>query len=148
MAPKIAIISGTQSGLGVSRPLRSVLNLSFPAGGSHSGLGNGVGTGSSTARLFALDGYRVALISRPRKEIAALKQEIEAAGGIVRLTDHQQLLAHRTRCLTDLYGRPTYFLSISTTTARSSLRLTRSGLFGQTAGFRLLAGTRAVSVSL
>lgn len=49
-----------------------------------SGLGNAVGTGGSTARLFASKGYKVALLSRPRPEIDSLKKEIISAGGIVR----------------------------------------------------------------
>ncbi|CEQ42283.1 SPOSA6832_04068 [Sporobolomyces salmonicolor] len=47
-----------------------------------SGLGNGTGTGASAARLFAKElGYRVALLSRPRKEVDELKNEIKNAGG-------------------------------------------------------------------
>lgn len=67
-----------------------------------SGLGNGVGTGAATARgafeklspsfqllliptthaAFSLAlGYRIALVSRPRKEIEDLKNEIHAWGG-------------------------------------------------------------------
>ncbi|GAA5970296.1 hypothetical protein JCM21900_001035 [Sporobolomyces salmonicolor] len=47
-----------------------------------SGLGNGTGTGASVARLFAKQlGYRVALLSRPRKEVDELKTEIKNAGG-------------------------------------------------------------------
>ena len=52
-----------------------------------SGLGNGTGVGASTARLFASQlGYRVALVSRPRKEVDQLKKCINSAGpGSVRL---------------------------------------------------------------
>ncbi|CEQ42597.1 SPOSA6832_04428 [Sporobolomyces salmonicolor] len=47
-----------------------------------SGLGNGTGTGASVARLFAKQlGYRIALLSRPRKEVDELKNEIKNAGG-------------------------------------------------------------------
>ncbi|BGP16887.1 hypothetical protein JCM10213_007332 [Rhodosporidiobolus nylandii] len=46
-----------------------------------SGLGNCTGTGSATARLFASLGFRVALVSRPRKEVEQLAQEIGAKGG-------------------------------------------------------------------
>jgi len=47
-----------------------------------SGLGNATGTGAAVARLFASQlGYRVALISRPRKEVDDLRDEIERAGG-------------------------------------------------------------------
>lgn len=39
---------------------------------------------AATARLFAAKvGYRVALVSRPRKDVEDLKQEIIANGGIV-----------------------------------------------------------------
>ncbi|KAM0753249.1 short-chain dehydrogenase/reductase SDR [Meredithblackwellia eburnea MCA 4105] len=48
-----------------------------------SGLGNGVGTGAAVARLFSAQlGYRVALISRPRKEINDLAADIKAHGGV------------------------------------------------------------------
>lgn len=48
-----------------------------------SGLGNVVGTGAAVARLFARElGYRVALISRPRKEVHDLKDEIAKGGGV------------------------------------------------------------------
>ncbi|KAI5480550.1 hypothetical protein MNV49_000246 [Pseudohyphozyma bogoriensis] len=47
-----------------------------------SGLGNGVGTGAATARLFAAQlGYRVALVSRPRQEVQDLKSDINKLAG-------------------------------------------------------------------
>lgn len=47
-----------------------------------SGLGNGVGTGAATARLFSAKlGYRIALLSRPRHEVNDLRDSIIAAGG-------------------------------------------------------------------
>lgn len=49
-----------------------------------SGLGNAVGTGAAVARLFSSQlGYRVALLSRPRKDVEDLKKDIVAAGGVV-----------------------------------------------------------------
>ncbi len=49
-----------------------------------SGLGNAQGTGAACARLFNHQlGYKVALISRPRKEVDDLKAEINQAGGTV-----------------------------------------------------------------
>ncbi|BGP48893.1 hypothetical protein JCM10450v2_004772 [Rhodotorula kratochvilovae] len=47
-----------------------------------SGLGSATGTGAAVARLFSSAlGYRVALISRARKEVDALRDEINKAGG-------------------------------------------------------------------
>ena len=48
-----------------------------------SGLGNATGTGASCARLFAREGYLVALVSRPRQEVDELTKEINQAGGTV-----------------------------------------------------------------
>ena len=48
-----------------------------------SGLGNATGTGASCARLFAQEGYLVALVSRPRQEVDDLTKEINQAGGTV-----------------------------------------------------------------
>lgn len=48
-----------------------------------SGLGNCTGTGGETARLFAREGFRVALVSRPRREVDELKAEINQNGGQV-----------------------------------------------------------------
>lgn len=49
-----------------------------------SGLGNAVGTGAAVARLFSSQlGYRIALLSRPRKDVDDLKKDINAAGGVV-----------------------------------------------------------------
>lgn len=49
-----------------------------------SGLGNGTGTGAAVARLFSRQlGYRIALISRPRKDVDDLRDEIKKAGGTV-----------------------------------------------------------------
>jgi NADP-dependent 3-hydroxy acid dehydrogenase YdfG len=50
-----------------------------------SGLGNCTGTGGETARLFGKEGFRVALLSRPRPEVDQLKQEINKNGGMVSL---------------------------------------------------------------
>jgi NAD(P)-dependent dehydrogenase (short-subunit alcohol dehydrogenase family) len=48
-----------------------------------SGLGNAQGTGAACARLFSSAlGYRVALLSRPRKDVDDLRAEIVAAGGV------------------------------------------------------------------
>ncbi|KAL8293770.1 hypothetical protein RQP46_000471 [Phenoliferia psychrophenolica] len=50
-----------------------------------SGLGNASGT-AATARLFAVTlGYRVALVSRPRKDVEDLKKEIIASGGVAEI---------------------------------------------------------------
>ncbi|GAA5936468.1 uncharacterized protein JCM15063_001895 [Sporobolomyces koalae] len=46
-----------------------------------SGLGNATGTGAAVARLFGSEGFRVALVSRPRREVDALKAEINQSGG-------------------------------------------------------------------
>ncbi|GAA5848809.1 hypothetical protein JCM5353_004255 [Sporobolomyces roseus] len=46
-----------------------------------SGLGNATGTGASCARLFAQEGFLVALVSRPRQEVDDLAKEINQAGG-------------------------------------------------------------------
>jgi len=49
-----------------------------------SGLGNATGTGAAVARLFSQQlGYRIALISRPRKDVDDLRDEIKKAGGVV-----------------------------------------------------------------
>ncbi|KAF9002190.1 NAD(P)-binding protein [Cyathus striatus] len=45
------------------------------------GLGNGTGTGGSTARLFAKKGYSVALIARGADHVKNLAEEINASGG-------------------------------------------------------------------
>ncbi|PPQ90338.1 hypothetical protein CVT25_007740 [Psilocybe cyanescens] len=45
------------------------------------GLGNGSGTGASTARLFAKNGYSVALIARGADSVNKLTQEINSSGG-------------------------------------------------------------------
>ncbi|TCD63712.1 hypothetical protein EIP91_005083 [Steccherinum ochraceum] len=45
------------------------------------GLGNGGGTGASTARLFAKEGYSVALIARNPDQVNKLADEINKAGG-------------------------------------------------------------------
>jgi len=45
------------------------------------GVGTGAGTGGSTARVFAKEGYNVALIARRAKELEATAEEIKAAGG-------------------------------------------------------------------
>ncbi|KAF8977286.1 short-chain dehydrogenase/reductase SDR [Cyathus striatus] len=45
------------------------------------GLGNGTGTGGSTARLFAKKGYSVALIARGADYVKNLAEEIIASGG-------------------------------------------------------------------
>lgn len=49
-----------------------------------SGLGNGVGVGAEVSRLFAKElGYRVALVSRPRKDVEDLAASIKRDGGEV-----------------------------------------------------------------
>jgi len=45
------------------------------------GVGTGAGTGGSTARLFAKEGYNVALIARNAKELETTAENIKAAGG-------------------------------------------------------------------
>ncbi|KAF8151511.1 hypothetical protein B0H34DRAFT_132035 [Crassisporium funariophilum] len=45
------------------------------------GLGNGSGTGASTARLFAKNGYNVALIARGGDSVNKLENEINSLGG-------------------------------------------------------------------
>ncbi|KIJ23325.1 hypothetical protein M422DRAFT_276123, partial [Sphaerobolus stellatus SS14] len=45
------------------------------------GIGDGSGTGGSTARLFAENGYRVAVISRSPEATSKTAAEINAAGG-------------------------------------------------------------------
>jgi len=45
------------------------------------GVGTGAGTGASTARLFAKQGYNVALIARNAKALEATAEEIKSAGG-------------------------------------------------------------------
>ncbi|TCD65041.1 hypothetical protein EIP91_003320 [Steccherinum ochraceum] len=47
------------------------------------GIGNGTGTGASTARLFAKEGYRVALVARNPDHLKKLASEIKGAGGEV-----------------------------------------------------------------
>jgi len=44
-------------------------------------LGTGAGTGAATARLFAKNGYNVALIARGSASVTKLSEEITAAGG-------------------------------------------------------------------
>ncbi|KAJ7450049.1 hypothetical protein B0H11DRAFT_2078243 [Mycena galericulata] len=46
-----------------------------------SGIGNGSGTGGAVARLFAKEGYTVALISRGPESLDALAKAIKASGG-------------------------------------------------------------------
>ncbi|PBK91977.1 NAD(P)-binding protein [Armillaria gallica] len=45
------------------------------------GLGSGSGTGAGTARLFAKQGYAIALIARGADSLKALSDEINTAGG-------------------------------------------------------------------
>ncbi|KAF8962919.1 hypothetical protein BDZ97DRAFT_1823439 [Flammula alnicola] len=45
------------------------------------GLGNGTGTGAATARLFAKNGYSVALVARGANTVNSLAQEIKSEGG-------------------------------------------------------------------
>ncbi|KDR71635.1 hypothetical protein GALMADRAFT_229591 [Galerina marginata CBS 339.88] len=45
------------------------------------GLGNGSGTGASTARLFAKNGYSIALIARGADTVNKLAEEINTSGG-------------------------------------------------------------------
>jgi len=45
------------------------------------GVGNGSGTGGSTARIFAQAGYRVALIARNADNLSSAAKAINAAGG-------------------------------------------------------------------
>lgn len=47
------------------------------------GLGNATGTGASVARLWASRGFRVALVSRPRKDVDDLCESIVATGADV-----------------------------------------------------------------
>ncbi|KAF8196957.1 hypothetical protein BJ912DRAFT_1039899 [Pholiota molesta] len=47
------------------------------------GLGNGSGTGAATARLFAKQGYSVALVARGAASVDKLAAEINSAGGQV-----------------------------------------------------------------
>ncbi|GAA6060056.1 hypothetical protein JCM10212_001053 [Sporobolomyces blumeae] len=46
-----------------------------------SGLGNCAGTGAAVAKVFASNGHRVALVSRPRHEVDRLRDEITQGGG-------------------------------------------------------------------
>ncbi|CAA7264475.1 unnamed protein product [Cyclocybe aegerita] len=45
------------------------------------GIGNGTGTGASTARLFAKNGYNVAIIARGDRFVQGLANEINSSGG-------------------------------------------------------------------
>ncbi|KAK0433094.1 NAD(P)-binding protein, partial [Armillaria borealis] len=45
------------------------------------GLGSGSGTGAATARLFAKQGYAIALVARGADSLKALSDEINTAGG-------------------------------------------------------------------
>ncbi|KAJ7722657.1 hypothetical protein DFH07DRAFT_856736 [Mycena maculata] len=45
------------------------------------GIGNGSGTGGAVARLFAKEGYNVALVSRGSESLNALAQAIKVSGG-------------------------------------------------------------------
>jgi len=45
------------------------------------GLGNGSGTGGATARLFAKNGYSVALLARGTNEVSKIADEINTSGG-------------------------------------------------------------------
>ncbi|KAJ3506265.1 hypothetical protein NLJ89_g6966 [Agrocybe chaxingu] len=45
------------------------------------GIGNGTGTGASTARLFAKNGYNVAIIARGDSFVQGLANEINSSGG-------------------------------------------------------------------
>ncbi|KAF8962920.1 hypothetical protein BDZ97DRAFT_1823452 [Flammula alnicola] len=47
------------------------------------GLGDGSGTGAATARLFAKNGYSVALIARGAASVDKVTQEINSSGGHV-----------------------------------------------------------------
>ncbi|KAG8933270.1 hypothetical protein FRC01_010086 [Tulasnella sp. 417] len=45
------------------------------------GVGNGLGTGAATARLFAKNGYRVAVLARNADQLNAFAESIKADGG-------------------------------------------------------------------
>jgi len=45
------------------------------------GLGNGTGTGAATARLFAKNGYNVALVARGKEIVNKVAEEINSSGG-------------------------------------------------------------------
>ncbi|KAG8937695.1 hypothetical protein FRC03_007923 [Tulasnella sp. 419] len=45
------------------------------------GVGNGTGTGASTARLFAKNGYRVAVVARNPDSLQKLADDINSSGG-------------------------------------------------------------------
>ena len=68
-----------------------------------SGLGNAAGTGAATARLFASKlGYRVALVSRPRKDVDDLKKEIVDKGGEAEVFSVD---SYSYQAITDVFGR-------------------------------------------
>ncbi|KAF9002182.1 NAD(P)-binding protein [Cyathus striatus] len=47
------------------------------------GIGNGSGTGGSTARIFSKQGYSIALIARSPEQLKSLADEIKVSGGEV-----------------------------------------------------------------
>jgi len=69
--------------LRLSSPLSAFLNMASQQIVVVSGPGNATGTGASCARLFAQEGFLVALVSRPRQEVDNLTKEINQAGGTV-----------------------------------------------------------------
>lgn len=50
-----------------------------------SGLGNAAGTGAACAHLWASKGFKVALVSRPRKDVTDLCDKIKKEGGDARV---------------------------------------------------------------
>jgi len=60
------------------------------------------GIGAATARVFASQGYRVALAARRLERLEALAQDIESAGGAHRraggYTDLHRVLGQQVRC--------------------------------------------------
>ena len=60
----------------------------------------GAGTGASVARKFALEGFKVALVSRRLETLQPVEQDIKAAGGeaLSVPADTGELCAHAAHC--------------------------------------------------
>ncbi|KAJ7740093.1 hypothetical protein B0H16DRAFT_1676389 [Mycena metata] len=78
------------------------------------GLGNGSGTGGAAARLFAKEGYAVALISRGSESLNALASSIKESGGQVRYRPlRPRRIAAVFSAIHEQYSSPEYAIKVA-----------------------------------